>query len=272
MLRPITNTLMLCMMLSCWEISGKGDDNDISPLVQESINQPPNEMKNGTPRSVLSSGGNSSKQVGCGEYGQDPGQYDHPGQLEDRCSQPEEAMNVQILSIKASGNGCQKGSVGVNLSPDAKAFTLVFSEYFVELADAESQDVNKSCQLELSLKIPFGLRFRVSRIDFRGYLSLDSAVIGSLSSGYRFLQSPDSLFYFNHTFNGPADNAFFVQDLALEQDPFWSPCGAGEPITLKIDSKIRLSNNETDGLGLLSLDSADGDFGQDIHLDWYSCR
>jgi hypothetical protein len=266
-------SLIASALVSCSKVSVKttdGQDRQVNASANDTtpIQSPENiATANDTGTTVA-----INKDTSC----QQPGQYDHPGQADDTCGQEPVEPMAQILEINANGPGCAADTVSVNISEDAEAFTLVFADFYIELPqlDPEVQIANKQCLIELKLHVRSGYRFKVSRIDFRGYMSLDADVLASLSSRYRFLERADSYFYFNHNFTGPRDDSFFIEDLGQDEPAFWSPCSDSGIVTLQIDSAMKLVDQSIDKnqFAYLSVDSADGDFGQDIHLNWDHCR
>lgn len=266
-------SLLASIFVSCTEVSLKRTDGN-----DRKAQAPANDaMQIQSPENIATAvdSDNStidSKDTSC----DDPGQYDHPGQNDDYCGQEPVEPMVEILGISANGPGCGTDTVSVNISEDAEAFTLVFADFYTELPqiDSEAQIASKQCLLELKLHVRSGYRFNVRQIDFRGFMSLDADVSASLSSRYRFLERPDANFYFNHNFTGPRDDSFLIEDLGQDDPAFWSPCSDSGIVTLQIDSTMKLVDQSLDGnqLAYLSVDSADGDFGQDIHLNWDRCR
>ena len=58
---------------------------------------------------------------------------------------------VFVRNIVHNGSGCPLGSVGSDISPDAKAFTLTFGEYYAEFGPGiPRSESRKNCQVILN--------------------------------------------------------------------------------------------------------------------------
>lgn len=270
-------SLSFSVIFSCSEVSVDNEDGKGRQALDLDRNGKPTAASEDFVVAVQgTSNALNSKNAFCTDGGQDPGQYDHPGQIEGSCEEEPVTPIFEILRINTRGLGCAQESVSANVSSDAEAFTLVFADFFIELPqlDSTSDLDSKQCTIELEIGVRHGYRFKVSQIDFRGYISLDPQVTGSLSSRYRFLERPDANFYISNSFSGPRDESFLIQDLGQDEAAFWSPCSNSGRVTLQIDTTMMLVDKSGGGdqLAYLSLDSADGDFGQDLHLNWDHCR
>src|SRR5256885_1642899 len=71
---------------------------------------------------------------------------------------------VTIKSISYQGLGCDQGSVAADLSEDAKAFTLLFDSFTVE-SSVDEPRAQKSCALDLVLKVPAGWAYSLFSLD-----------------------------------------------------------------------------------------------------------
>src|SRR5687768_9576804 len=69
---------------------------------------------------------------------------------------------VYIQRLTYAGPGCPSGSVAHNLAPDAKAFTVLFSDFLAEVGPGIPSGQNKtSCRVTVDLRFPNGWSYSV---------------------------------------------------------------------------------------------------------------
>ncbi len=177
---------------------------------------------------------------------------------------------VQIRNIMYNGSGCPIGSVGQNIAPDFKAFTLTFSDYIAEIGPGiPLSDARKNCQLTLDMYFPQGWQFAIATFDYRGYVSLDRRVQATQSSAYYF-QGQGQTGRFSTNFSGPVDRDYQFRDTIGLTSLVWSPCGATR--ALNINTQVRLNNRSNpNGSGLITTDSIDGQIIHKYGLQWRRC-
>lgn len=179
--------------------------------------------------------------------------------------------NVTVRGIYYAGTGCPAGSVSENLSPDFKAFTLIFDSFVAQVGPGVPfSEKRKNCQINVDLNFPSGWSFTVSNIDYRGFASLEPGVIGLQKATYYF-QGQRQSSNAGTPFYGPLEKDYFVRDTLSLESAVWSPCGAQR--SLNINSQVRLDNQRAPmNSGLLTTDSIDGTFETKLYLMWRPCR
>lgn len=178
---------------------------------------------------------------------------------------------VTLSRISYAGSGCPAGSVAEHLSPDLRAFTLMFDRYIAEVGPyAEFSEKRKNCQINVELNFPQGWSFTVSEIDYRGYAYLEQGVTGLQKATYYFQGERQSANQ-GTSFYGPFEGDYHARDSVGLGANVWSPCGVRR--SLNINTQVRLENRQ-DSLtrGLLTADSVDGTFETKFSLQWKKCR
>jgi len=178
---------------------------------------------------------------------------------------------VTIKNLSYIGSGCPEGTVASNLSPDAKAFTLLFDSFFIEAGPATKgvpATATSSCKLNLTLLAPSGWQVAILSVDYRGFADLaagDSAVISERIS---LLGSP-SHSVFSSKVDGPHSDNFQTRSEVLLKSAQWSRCEGIEK-TLQIEFSAEIKST-TDAPASLSLDTVDGELSYKSGIVWRRC-
>lgn len=177
---------------------------------------------------------------------------------------------VHIRNISYAGSGCPAGSVARNVSPDLKAFTLLFDQYVAEIGPGiPLANSRKNCQVLIDLDFPSGWSYSVVTVDYRGFADLDRYVTGQQQSAYYF-QGQGATARLATTFNGPTARDYQIRDQLGLSAVVWSPCGAQR--ALNINTQVRLSSTNRNAQGLLTTDSIDGQVSQIYGMTWRRCN
>lgn len=179
---------------------------------------------------------------------------------------------VYIKRVTYAGPGCPTGSVAHNLSLDAKAFTLLFSRLEAEIGGTVPPGSEKSsCRVTIDLRFPQGWSYTLFNVDYRGFASLDSGVVGQEKSTYWFQATPSKTSTFKMSLMGPYHDAYAKRDsLNIDSGTVWSPCG--ETRALNIDTEVSVSNASAPlNSGLITIDSMDGELKHVYGLTWMRC-
>ena len=177
---------------------------------------------------------------------------------------------VYVNSIAYAGSGCPAGSVAENISFDAKAFTLLFDEFYAEAGPGVSRRENrKNCQLLIDLHVPQGWSYSLFSVDYRGYVSLDRKVKALQKSSYYFQGSRDTASLTTNA-SGPIDDDYLITDTLGLSALVWKPCGVDRAIN--INSQVRVNNyRNRRGSGLMTIDSIDGIVEHVFGISWKRC-
>ena len=177
---------------------------------------------------------------------------------------------VYVENINVNGTGCPEGSVTTDISEDAKAFTLLFSEFMAQTYDgALPSEKRKNCQITLNLKIPQGWQYSVLDVQYQGYVNLDRGVRGFQTSTYYFQGDARRRATARSNFRGPIARDFLLSDKVGFSSVVWSKCGVNR--ALNINASVGVSNTRPTQNGLITIDSVDGEIKQKYALRWKRC-
>jgi len=176
---------------------------------------------------------------------------------------------VYVKGVTWNGSGCPKNGVQSQISDDKKVITLLFSEYQAQIGPgAKSRaDARKNCQINLKLNYPSGYQYSVVGVITRGYVDIDAGVTGEIVSNYYF-SGQSSQTTSRASINGPYHNSYKKEDKLDLQTVVWSPCDTNGMANINTD--IRLTSNNPQAGGLLTVDSIDAKFEQKIQykIQW----
>jgi hypothetical protein len=177
---------------------------------------------------------------------------------------------VQITGIAFAGSGCPAGSVSGQLSSDLTTITLLYASFVAQSGkNIAASNYRKNCQLNVKLKYPSGWQFSVFKADYRGYAQIPSGDTGTCKATYYF--SGDSRqISSTMTIRGPYDDNYLKTDQFGVESTVWSPCGLEG--LLNINSEVRLTPQDSNKAGLLTVDSTDLKFKQIHYLQWTKCN
>lgn len=178
---------------------------------------------------------------------------------------------VTIRNIVHNGSGCPLGSVGSDISPDAKAFTLSFGEYYVEQGPGiPRSESRKNCQVTLNLRVPQGWTYSIFKVDYRGFASLDRGTYGEQKSTYYFQgqSGRTNQVTLSSLIRGGYDNDYQINDDIAITNSVWSPCGANR--ALNINTSIRVGGSSRKS-AYMTVDSIDGEMKHIYNIRWRRC-
>ncbi|KAF2458412.1 hypothetical protein BDY21DRAFT_385436 [Lineolata rhizophorae] len=192
-----------------------------------------------------------------------------PAALDTQTFTPPDPSTVQIMDVAYGGSGCPQGTVGTAISEDRTTMTLIFDEYVASLSPQTPVTENrKNCQINVELQYPGGFQYSVFSADYRGYAAVDQGVTGTIRSTYYF-SGQTAQCSTEAVFEGPMDGDYLKHDEADNASIVWSPCG--ESGMLNINSQVRLTTSDRSKSGLLTTDSLDAKFTQEIYVQWREC-
>ena len=178
---------------------------------------------------------------------------------------PAMGQNLQIRNIQSGGTGCPAGTVTTSISNDKQAFTVIFDEFFVELAGRRPSQ-RRSCQLDLTMRVPAGWSFSIGQFDYRGYAFLEPGVTATQTAFYYFQGDGANSRVFRTDLRGSNgkefDDIYQLTDTIGLNAVVWSPCGANRNLQIKTD--LRLQKRNRAAYGYISTDSIDGEF-RNVH-------
>ena len=180
---------------------------------------------------------------------------------------------VYIQGITYNGSGCPLGTVAENVSADAKAFTLTFSDYIAEAGPGVSlRDGRRNCQVTLDLKVPQGWQYSFGTFDYRGYVFLDRGMQAAHNTSYYF-QGQGDTGRFESVMHGDIDRDYTFRDSIALGSMVWSSCDASRALNINTAINVRNSNKRRypDAAGLITNDSIDGEIKHVFGIRWRRC-
>lgn len=184
----------------------------------------------------------------------------------------EDAPNPNEISIRGvvyGGSGCPGGSVANMLSPDGKAFTLLFDNYVAEAGPGVSLSAGRrNCQLAVNMKFPNGYSFSVIKVDYRGYALIDRGAKGTQQTSYYFAgQARNAVL--RSTYVGPRDEDYQITDALGIESAVWSPCGMARALIMNTEIRVTARGGSR---ALMTTDSINGELTHVYGIRWRRCR
>lgn len=179
-------------------------------------------------------------------------------------------QGLTIEGARFLGEGCQQLTTLIDVSPDQKAFTVRFSEYFAEVrSDGGSERARMQCNINLDVLTSPGWTFTIGQLDIRGYANVEQGAVVKQKVAYAFdgmLLDSDGF-----TVKGPFNSNFMVStDLNMTTKNKWSKCGNNRH-QLSIRTSLIAKANKGAG-GYIAADSLDGEFKEKFQLIWQRCQ
>ena len=166
------------------------------------------------------------------------------------------------------GSGCPSNSVSATLSPDGKALSLLFDEYFVEAGGPTGKSFDrKTCNVAIPVHVPQGRSVSVIAVDYRGYNQLPRGARSTFNVEYFFAGSRGPTYA--KTFSGPIGKDYLITNQLVADALVWSPCGAD--VNLRTNSSIRV-NTVGGKQALATVDTQDVKAAIVYRLQWRACN
>ncbi|KAF1814702.1 hypothetical protein P152DRAFT_369553, partial [Eremomyces bilateralis CBS 781.70] len=168
-------------------------------------------------------------------------------------------------------NGCPPGTFSVAISADNSIMTLMFDNFEATIGPKVPKGSNsKYCAVTVKLDVPDNWRYRIDAADYRGYCNLESGVTGTITSGYGHGGKNDQT-RFSKSLRGPLSEDYLLH--SGNQRGATSPCGkqANSKNSVRITLRIGLQSRNEQAQGLITADSADHVFKQELPLTWEKC-
>jgi len=178
---------------------------------------------------------------------------------------------IHIKKLSWAGSGCAPGTAVADLSNDAMAFTLIFSEFLAQIGpDIPLSEARKNCQVNVLLHVPQGFTFAVFAADYRGFANLARGAKGMQKAIYYFQgDSPQSSSW--RTFRGAMDNDWQLHDELDEAFLVWSPCGVSRSLNINTQVRLEKGTASSSSSSIMTMDSEDLSIRQVFHIRWRRC-
>lgn len=184
--------------------------------------------------------------------------------------------------VRFVGNGCPAGSMRVVWAPDLLSFTILFDQFVADNSDARGRRDRTSCVAELPLEIPEGQQIEITRVDYRGFVSIPVGGRGNHHSVFNFVdvdqrgrnQRDRDRINLRFQFRGPIEEGYELSsgDMAggrKRPETEVSPCGG--PALLKVKNDVTVVSPRGQA-AMLTVDSVDGSANAIYYVNWRACR
>ncbi|MFD8949243.1 DUF4360 domain-containing protein [Streptomyces xanthophaeus] len=182
---------------------------------------------------------------------------------------PTGQITVDVATV--NGSGCRPGSAAVAVAPDNTAFTVTYSEYIAQAGGtAPPIDGRKNCLLSLVVNVPQGYTYAVSKVDYRGFGSLQPGAVGTQKASYYF-QGMSQTAYRTHKFQGALDDNWQATDETGIEALVFAPCGEKRNFNINTELRAETGTSDATKTSFMALDSTDGSFNSKYHFSWKEC-
>lgn len=182
-----------------------------------------------------------------------------------------DAARLNLRSVSVSGSGCpEEDSVTSSLSEDAQAFTLIFSDYVLEIFGEEDNPIaeQKECRINFELEAPSGWSWALLSTQLRGYAFLEEGSGAAATTSFHMngRSSPDG----SLKLAGEFDDLFQLDQEFPLKSLIWSTCDTG-PAEFEIHTRLKAWS---DGIAspYVSIDTLDGELAQTHRIVWRRCK
>ncbi len=198
----------------------------------------------------------------------------------ERSERPGNFMKGQL---RHGGNGCPAGTMRVVFSPDNLSFTLLFDRF---VADANSNENGQrgsmSCDAILPITLPANQQMEITRVDYRGFVSVPARGQGTLQSMFNFVENDRNnrrwkdrdRINLRFKFDGPIAENYEISSGQLGEGrgvppTEVSPCGGEAQLRIKNSVRVTAPQGQQ---AQLTVDSIDGQSNAIYFVSWKSCQ
>jgi hypothetical protein len=165
-----------------------------------------------------------------------------------------QSKDVKIDSVTFFGNGCPKNSASIALSEDSTIGT-----------GSSSKDAKKSCMIDVLLSYPQNWTFTVSKVDYRGFISVPVDTSATLSIKQEFFNGKKALTA-SKTFNGPFTDDYIFSKTNTDTKAY---CSKNQPMRITTSLELKGKTREN---AQITIDSLDQSISQKLAIQWYACQ
>ncbi len=188
----------------------------------------------------------------------------------------ERVTAISVGQAQYSGNGCPAGTMQTVFAPDNLSFSILFDQFVAEITK-KGRDV-MNCTALIPISIPNNVRMEITRVDFRGFVSLPTnrskAVLHSVFN-FRGRNGGDGdRMNLRYKFGGPSITDYEISTSTLNDNgetvdqTELSPCGGS--FHLRITNRLQIQSNEPGAQ--VTIDSIDGSSNAIYYVNWRACN
>ncbi len=186
----------------------------------------------------------------------------------------ERVHRVGLGRLTFAGRGCPDGSMRVVMAPDNLSFSILFDHFVAQVGAGIYGADQMACDAVIPIELPENRRMEITRVDFRGFISLPMGSFASLVSMFNF-QGPGGdrdRMNMRFRFSGPVmDNYEISTDtMRMDQDSEISPCGG--TVNLRVRNTLRIMSRMGGAeAAQVTIDSIDGSGNAIYYVNWRAC-
>jgi len=195
--------------------------------------------------------------------------------------------------LQHGGNGCPDGTMRVVWAPDNLSFTVIFDKFVADTTTAGPRGRDRmTCEAVLPVQLPEGQQMEITRVDYRGFVSIPAGGRGALHSMFNFVEDENRIpgrpgfgrgrgrwrdrdrINVRYNFAGPVAENYEISTGDMNggqglQQTETSPCGGEAQLKMRNDVVVMAPQGQQ---ASLTVDSIDGSANAVYFLNWKSCQ
>jgi hypothetical protein len=177
---------------------------------------------------------------------------------------------VAIKSVMVTGNGCPSGSVALDLSSDAQAFTLIFSNFLAQNGPGiPVSQIDEQCLVHVLFDVPKGFIWSIAAVDNRGFANVAPGAQAMQRVGFHMTGQPTDGPW--RAFVGPYLDDWFLRDVIDISNREWAKCNGVHQLQIHTELRIDPGTSSSGDSSFVTVDSQDDSIVQTYHIDWKKC-
>ncbi|MGE3760068.1 MAG: DUF4360 domain-containing protein [Pseudobdellovibrionaceae bacterium] len=186
----------------------------------------------------------------------------------------ERVNNLSVGNANYGGNGCPQGTMRAVFAPDNLSFTLIFDQFIADVADKQRRrrDV-MSCDTLIPIQIPSGMQMEITRVDYRGFVSLPERARARLHSVFNFRGRGGDRDRINlrYEFQGPVMDNYEISSDVMNggAQTETSPCGGNSQLRILTQMNVISPTHQP---ASATVDSIDGAAHAIYYMNWRRCN
>lgn len=186
----------------------------------------------------------------------------------------ERVNNLAVGNAIHSGNACPQGTMRAVFAPDNLSFTLIFDQFIADVAENKRgrRDV-MTCDTLIPVQIPTGMQMEITRVDYRGFVSLPDRARARLHSVFNFRGRGGDRDRINlrYEFQGPVMDNYEISSDVMNggAQTETSPCGGNSQLRIMTQLNVVSPGKQP---ASATVDSIDGAAHAVYYVNWRRCQ
>lgn len=190
----------------------------------------------------------------------------------------ERVNRVNFGRLNFGGNGCPANTMRVAFAPDNLSFSILFDQFVAQIGEGRNGMDAMTCNAIIPIELPDNMQMEITRVDFRGFVSLPQGTVANLTSMFNFAGPGGDRDRMNLRFNfaGPVQDNYDISTDAMNaaggvQQSELSPCGG--TVQLRVMNQLRVQSRSRAGeAAQVTIDSIDGSGNAIYFVNWRACQ